>query len=31
MIELVMLGSGVILADISSQDASFILNYVCTV
>jgi len=31
IIELVMLQSGIIFADISSQDASFILNYVCTV
>jgi len=31
MIELVMLQSGIIFADISSQDASFILNCVYSV
>ena len=31
MVALVMLRSGSIFADINSQDASYILNYVCTV
>ena len=31
MIEPVVLRSGIIFADITSQDASFILNYVYTV